>query len=311
MKMSDFIIEYPPTLVYSEQIPDKNGINFVSSSGKNNGIVGRVKSNSKNKLYKKGSITVPLKGSVMMAFVQPEDFYVAHQIAVLTPKKLMSLQLKQYYCLCFRKNSYRFSYGRQADRSLKNIPLPNNIPEWVNKTFSVSAISKKSFSQNKIHLSERKWKTFRYDDKRLFKIERGRGVYKKDIVKVGKTLYITALDNNNGLTGKFDIVPEHQGNSISVNRDGNGVGEAFYQSTQFCSTEAVHVFVPQFKLNPFIAMFLISLIRMEKFKYNYGRKWGLDRMNKSIIKLPVDKNGNPDWQFMEDYIKSLSYSSNL
>jgi len=31
----------------------------------------------------------------------------------------------------------------------------------------------------------------------------------------------------------------------------------------------------------------------------------------SKIKLPVDDNGNPDWEFMEDFIKSLSYSSNL
>ena len=30
-----------------------------------------------------------------------------------------------------------------------------------------------------------------------------------------------------------------------------------------------------------------------------------------IIKLPVDKDGKPDWQFMEDYIKSLPYSVNL
>jgi len=29
------------------------------------------------------------------------------------------------------------------------------------------------------------------------------------------------------------------------------------------------------------------------------------------IKLPADKNGNPDWQFMENYVKSFPYSSNL
>ena len=29
------------------------------------------------------------------------------------------------------------------------------------------------------------------------------------------------------------------------------------------------------------------------------------------IKLPVTPNGEPDWRFMEDYIKSLPYSKNL
>jgi hypothetical protein len=33
-------------------------------------------------------------------------------------------------------------------------------------------------------------------------------------------------------------------------------------------------------------------------------------MKKTKIKLPSD-DGKPDWQFMEDYIKSLPYSSNL
>lgn len=34
-------------------------------------------------------------------------------------------------------------------------------------------------------------------------------------------------------------------------------------------------------------------------------------MPSSVIKLPIDNNGKPEWQFMEDYIKSLPYSSNL
>jgi len=127
-----FNVEYPPTLIFSQQIKDPNGINFVSSSGKNNGVVTRVKHNPDNKLFMMGSITVPLKGSVLRAFVQPEDFYVAHQIAVLTPIQSMTLAEKLYYCLCIRQNVYRYNYGRQADRSLRNIELPDKIPKFVN-----------------------------------------------------------------------------------------------------------------------------------------------------------------------------------
>ncbi|KAF6246418.1 hypothetical protein C6990_09670 [Nitrosopumilus sp. b3] len=171
-------------------------------------------------------------------------------------------------------------------------------------------IPEKSFHQLNLKLSDRKWEYFRYD--KLFSIERGKGqgAQKKDMDENGETPYITSLEKNNGLTGKLNIKPEHRGNVITVNRDGS-VGESFYQPFPFCSTEAVHVFVPKFTLNQFIAMFLISLIRLEKFKYNYSRKWSLDRMNNSIIKLPVDDEGKPDWQFMEDYIKSLPYSNNL
>jgi hypothetical protein len=49
----------------------------------------------------------------------------------------------------------------------------------------------------------------------------------------------------------------------------------------------------------------------EEYRYSYGRKWGIGRMKKTTIKLPTDNKVEPDWQFMEDYIKSLPYSSNL
>ena len=64
-------------------------------------------------------------------------------------------------------------------------------------------------------------------------------------------------------------------------------------------------------MNIHIAFFLIPLIRKEKYRYSYGRKWGIGRMNESLIKLPVNKKGEPDFKFMEDYIKSLPYSKQL
>lgn len=116
------------------------------------------------------------------------------------------------------------------------------------------------------------------------------------------------------LTGKGGYTvqrPQHSGNVITVNRNGNGVAEAFYQPVPFSSTEDVHVFKPKFELNKFRAMFLLPLFRMEKYRFNYGRKWGLARMNDSLIRLPVTPQGEPDWLFMETYIKSLPYSKSI
>lgn len=48
-----------------------------------------------------------------------------------------------------------------------------------------------------------------------------------------------------------------------------------------------------------------------KYKYAYGRQYRQKTLLKHKIKLPVDSKGDPDWQFMENYIKSLPYSSNL
>ena len=37
----------------------------------------------------------------------------------------------------------------------------------------------------------------------------------------------------------------------------------------------------------------------------------MDRIKETVIKLPVDTDGNPDWQFMENYIKALPYGDRL
>lgn len=85
------------------------------------------------------------------------------------------------------------------------------------------------------------------------------------------------------------------------------IGEAFYQPVKYFACDDINVLNPKFKLDRHIAMFLITMIRHEKYRFGYGRKWHLERMKESQIKLPVDTTNQPDWQFMKDYIKSLPY----
>lgn len=311
MKVSElFDVFYGTNLELNHLTQSETGINFVSRTSKNNGVSAIVKQIPTVKPLDAGLITVAGGGSVMSSFVQHKPFYSGRDVFYLKPISEMTLQQKIFYCMCLKENKYKFSFGRQANQTLKNLELPDKIPNWVNEVSIDEPISKESFHKKEIQLSERKWLKFRYDDQRLFKIERGRGARKKDIIKNGKTPFVTSIDNNNGLTGMVTMPPQHNGNVISVNRNGS-VGEAFYQPRSFCSTEDVHIFNPQFELNQYRAMFLITLIKKEKYRYSFGRKWGIGRMNETIIKLPVDSDDNPDWQFMEDYIKSLPYSTNL
>ena len=89
------------------------------------------------------------------------------------------------------------------------------------------------------------------------------------------------------------------------------VAETFYQPVPFWATDDVNVLYPKFKMSPEIALFICAIIRQEKYRFNYGRKWHLDRMNAHEIKLPVKKVGGIDFLFMEKYIKSLPYSSQV
>lgn len=57
-------------------------------------------------------------------------------------------------------------------------------------------------------------------------------------------------------------------------------------------------------------MFLCTIISKERYRFNYGRKWDKSSMIESVIKLPAFNN-HPDWEWMENFIKSRSCSKLL
>ncbi|MCB5288328.1 MAG: restriction endonuclease subunit S [Candidatus Cloacimonetes bacterium] len=285
------------------------GIPFVSRTSKNNGISAYVEEIDDVVPNEKHTLSVAVSGSVLETFYQDEKYYSGFHLFVLSPLMELTKMEMLIYCAYIRSNKYRFNYGRQANKTLGEIkvPAPLEIKKVSSRFQLIKKPGREPFFYKKFTLKDRKWQWFEYEG--LFNIERGRGIRKNEIVQ-GNVRFVTSTDSNNGVTAFVDARAEHPGNVISVNRNGS-VGQAFYQEKDFCSTEDVHVFLPKFPMNVEIGLFLCSLIRMEKYRFSYGRKWGMERMKKSRIKLPVDSNGNPDWQFMEDYIKSLPYSSNL
>ena len=115
-------------------IPSAKGIPFVSSKAKNNGVVRIVEKQDDIKIYPAGCITVPLKGSVLCCSIQMKDCYVAHQIAVLIPKRPISIYCKVYLVTLINANKFRFNFGRQADNTLKSLklllPFKEKEPDW-------------------------------------------------------------------------------------------------------------------------------------------------------------------------------------
>ena len=65
------------------------------------------------------------------------------------------------------------------------------------------------------------------------------------------------------------------------------------------------------KMNKYIAMFLIAVIKANKYRFGYGRKWTIEKMKETVLKLPCTKNGEPDFVYMENYIWELPYSDRI
>jgi len=49
----------------------------------------------------------------------------------------MSVEQKLFFCACIRANKFRFNYGRQANKTLRELIIPDitEVPDWVDSAF--------------------------------------------------------------------------------------------------------------------------------------------------------------------------------
>ncbi len=293
---------------------EKGGINFVGRSSQNHGVSGTVAEIENIPPYAAGLITVALGGTKLLcSFIQEHRFYTAQNVAILKPRTPMSFPVKLFYCLAIRHNRFRYSaFGREANRTLREIsvPAPDEIPAWVSSRSETSASEIKSrprLAQITPTLITASWE--KHSLASLFEFRKGKRLTKFNM-KPGHTPFIGAIDGNNGVSAFISQAPIHAGNTITVSYNGS-VGEAFYQEHPFWASDDVNVLYPKFELTPSIGLFICTCIRREKFRYNYGRKWHLERMMQTEIMLPTNDDGKPNFEYMENFIKTLPYSSQL
>ncbi|MDR0831023.1 MAG: restriction endonuclease subunit S [Prevotellaceae bacterium] len=289
-----------------------DGYNFVNRSEKDCGVSARILEDENKPPFPAGLITVAMGGSVLSSFVQQEPFYTGQNVKVLIPKQEMSDLVKLYYCYCIQANRFRFStFGREANVTFDTLIVPD-LDEIPSDLYKISIanyeINKEAIIETEMQLDTENWRYFRYDT--IFDIKKGKRLTKADMIE-GDINFIGATRFNNGITAKISNDTHiNSANTITVSYNGS-IAEAFYQCEPYWATDDVNVLYPRFELNAYIAIFLCTLITMEKYRFNFGLKWDKELMQQSKIKLPVTKAGQPDWQFMENYIKSLSYSKSI
>ena len=89
------------------------------------------------------------------------------------------------------------------------------------------------------------------------------------------------------------------------------VGFCAYQERGFSASDHVEKLTPRFKMTAPMAVFLVTILNMEQYRYNYGLKRAQKRLRRESLRLPCKEGGEPDWQYMERYIGGLRYSGNL
>lgn len=201
------------------------------------------------------------------------------------------------------------TYMKTDYRDFKDEDFIETIHNFIGFQFSRHNIKKiedgvKLQKLSNLNLFGKKWEYFQYD-KVFDHIGRGKRLIKNHR-KSGNTLYFSASEFNNGCTDKI-------GNPLFVEKDAiiyTTFGDSYYVKGEFTASDEISIFKNK-RLNIYNGLFISTVISKNKYKYYFGRKAFRNKFMNDFIALPVDKNGNLDWEFMENYIRSLPYSSNL
>jgi hypothetical protein len=305
MKLSElFDVHYGHSLSLNklQQVATGSGIPFVSRTARNNGVSAWVEPIANVEPLPAGLLTVSLRSRnyALATFLQPRAFYTGYHIYVLRPRREMTDNEKLWWARTIEANRFRYNFGRQANRSLSTLELPDAVPAWV-ATVSIPELASLTDAEAALALQPEHWTMFRFDA--LFDILRGRHVLKRDMT-LGETAYVSASSINNGVSAWISLEPDFPGGQITISSNGS-VAETFFQPLPFIASGDVTVLQPKVPISDAVALFLCTVIYADKYRWNYGRKWTTGRIKESTIPLPATESGVPDWDLMARYIRNL------
>ena len=299
----------------------KGSSKLIGLTGFNNGIRKYIKIPSNQQINKPNCITVTLDGSPGTSFFQDQKFITTQNVHVLRLKidisKFNTASIYLFLSSILRTLKTKYFYARKLTKSsLENekimLPVDNdNQPDWefMEKYIKYRA-EKIVFQQKKLvnfeqtkFVQNKIWKEFKING--LFEIKVGgdnKNLNNNDYSK-NKINIISNTSSNNGIVrficnDKINIKP-----SITIATRGNDWKSYYQENNSITVVRNIQLTSKSFRLNYLTGLFLCAVFKTNSRYYSYGRFLSGQKIQKETIMLPVDNNNQPDWEFMEEYIK--------
>ncbi|MDR0663634.1 MAG: restriction endonuclease subunit S [Spirochaetaceae bacterium] len=154
------------------------------------------------------------------------------------------------------------------------------------------------------------WQKFQLSD--FFCFLRGKGITKEEMFEnQGNIPCIQSGETNNGIIGYMDgsfindkkhtfvsspflsVARSGTSGCVHVHTKDSYIGDSVY-ALKLTDRESIPIY-----------LFLATLLNKERYRYRYGRKVSIEKYIKEYIRLPVNNDSKPDWNYMEAYINSL------
>lgn len=319
-------------------------IPFLGATEKNNGVtefysLQDIENGSKTgddnnapieeKLFPPNALCVTNNGSVGFAFFQNQQFTCSHDV---NPLYIKGGEFNEYTALfvaaVIKQDRYRWAYGRKwrPERMVRStIYLPatdDGKPDWKYMEAYIKSLKykhiKTAISNTDKKLEFSTWAEFKVGE--ILQIKNGKGITQEEIeFNPGTLIAVQSGEENNGCIGK--ISEEYckevgytytKDMCLTVARSGSA-GYVSFQENGCVVGDSAKILLLKEKehRNKYVYLFIKTILMANKYKYTYGRKVTTDKYKNEIIELPVTKKGEPDFEYMETYIKSLPYSDKL
>lgn len=301
---------------------------LVSAGTINNGICKFIdKPDIKSQLFNKNVITVDMFGKV---YFHNYNFYtVSHgRINILVPKKNINKYVGLFIARTIEKRfEGKYSFSRMCSMSRLSkeiICLPANSTGEPNRSFMEDYI--KNMEQKKVidyiafvtekikkieykivpKLKDKKWKLFCIGE--LFELKKGK-CSNASILNDGKIPYVGATNRNNGILKFVDAKEKmlSDGNCIVFIGAGDGSAGFSVYKKEKCICASSNVCGYNEYLNEYTGLFISACSDMNESKYSHGYSRNMERLSKDKVMLPVNDAGDPDYEYMEQYIKNFEY----
>lgn len=211
-----------------------------------------------------------------------------------------------------------------------------HVPDWKFMEYYMKSLHHKPLttqnkSENTLQLDVEKWKYFYL--KNICDITMGNKMdWSAMTMENPEVNFVGRSADDNGVAGKVDLVDgvePYKAGCITVALGGS-LGSSYLQDEKFYTSQNVSVLEFEDDVSDAAKIFVSCLIMNEsKYKYfPFGRELNTHIRTDFGFTLPVQHNSDgtffidekhtyseegyvPDWQFMEDYIKSLPYGDRL
>lgn len=310
---------------------DKNKLNlnegkipYITRSDMDNGINLFIteEQNPRFKIDEGNVISIGL--DTQTVFYQENSFYTGQNIQVLRNDKL-NKEVALFLIPLLEIQMQKFNWGGNGatlgrlNRTKILLPIDENgSPNWYFMEEYIKQEQKQLAQQIIDHYEQKmletsfdfvgledvKWKVFKIQDIFEVKPVKGQSISK---YQRGKTPYVTTSSQNNGVN---DFVEADKNisdkNAISIDPIG---GKAFLHEYDFVGRggagSAINLLYNPY-LDKYNGRFICTAIEnVSKEKASYGVQLNGNRLKNTKILLPVDKNDNPHWDYMSQFMQKI------